>query len=143
MALQMAKRIGKELHVSGPLSRPRGILVIDDNEDVCAFLGRGLGAYGFTVWVAGGGRAGVALYLAHRTAIDIVLLDVRMPDWDGPATLSALRALDPDVTCYFMSGDTGPYTEEHLIGLGASGVLEKPFRLDDLLAHIRVSHPSP
>jgi DNA-binding response OmpR family regulator len=72
------------------------------------------------------------LYLGHHDAIDVVLLDVRMPDQDGPETLAALRELDPQVTCCFMSGDTGEYTEENLLDLGVVAVFQKPFRMSEL-----------
>jgi DNA-binding response OmpR family regulator len=121
---------------AGAALRPRGVLVIDDTEAVRSVLDIGLGAFGFAVWLASSGREGVALYLAHRTAIDVVLLDVRMPGWDGPATLAALRALDPDVRCCFMSGDMGPYTSEHLLGLGAMTLFQKPFRLGELIGRL-------
>jgi two-component system, OmpR family, response regulator len=127
----------------GPVFRPRGVLVIDDTEVVRSVLEIGLGASGFAVWLASSGREGVALYLVHRTAIDIVLLDVRMPGWDGPATLAAIRALDPDVACCFMSADTGEYTEEQLMGLGAAALIQKPFRLGELLGQLaRLGAPS-
>jgi CheY-like chemotaxis protein len=50
-----------------------------------------------------------------------------MPDMDGPRTLGALREIDPHVCCAFMSGDTGDYTVEQLLALGAFDVLQKPF----------------
>lgn len=121
---------------AGSALRPRGVLVIDDTEVVRSILDIGLCASGFAVWLASSGREGVALYLAHRTAIDIVLLDVRMPDWDGPATLAALRALDPHVRCCFMSGDIGSYSSEHLLGLGAATLFQKPFRLGELIEQL-------
>jgi CheY-like chemotaxis protein len=86
---------------------------------------------GFAAWLASSGRED--LYQAHRTAIEVVLLDVRMPVWDGPAALAALRALDPDVRCCFVSGDMGPYTAEYLRGLGATALFQRPFRLDEPL----------
>jgi CheY-like chemotaxis protein len=59
----------------------------------------------------------------------VVLLDVRMPELDGPGTLAALQTLDPQVRCCFMSGYLGGYTEERLLSLGAAAVLPKPFQL--------------
>jgi CheY-like chemotaxis protein len=47
------------------------------------------------VWLAAGGQEALDLYQRHREAIDVVLLDVRMPGLDGPQTLAALRALNP------------------------------------------------
>lgn len=112
--------------------RPRGILVVDDNADIRAVLRAGLGHAGFAVWLAGDGREAVEVYRAHRPSVDLVLLDVRMPGWDGPDTLAALRESDPDVRICFMTGDAGRYTETDLLGLGALAVFRKPFRLGEL-----------
>ncbi len=121
---------------SGSLVRPRGLLVVDDDEGILAFLGVGLRTSGFAVWLASNGREGVDVYREHGPVIDVLLLDVRMPGWDGPETLSAIRAIAPDLPCCFMSGDTGHYTEAELLDLGAIAVLQKPFRLGELVAHL-------
>lgn len=128
---------GEEPRGRGSRSRPQGVLVIDDNADIRAFLGAGLGASGFTVWLAADGPEGTNVYREHAPAIDFLLLDVRMPGWDGPETLTAIRALAPDLPCCFMSGDPGHYTEQDLLNLGAVGVLLKPFRLDELIAQLK------
>jgi anti-anti-sigma factor len=98
----------------GAVFRPRGVLVVDDTEVVRSSLGIGLGASGFAVWLASSGREGVALYRAHRTAIDVVLLDVRMPDWDGPATLAAIRDAE-NVIARELDGLTAGTSERHLL----------------------------
>jgi CheY-like chemotaxis protein len=74
------------------------------------------------------------LYQNHPGVIRTVLLDIRMPGLDGPATLEALRTLDPQVCCYFLSGDFGGYDTEELLQRGARGVLRKPFRVEELVS---------
>jgi CheY-like chemotaxis protein len=89
-------------------------------------------SHGFAVWLASGGAEAVESYRRHRDLIDVVLLDVQMPDLDGPATLAALWETDPGVRCCFMTGDSGRYTEQSLAGLGAVAVFRKPLRLRDV-----------
>lgn len=115
-----------------------GILVVDDTEAIRALLDFGLRACGFAVWLAADGQEGVSVFREHGSAIDLLLLDVRMPGWDGPETLTAIRALAPNLLCLFMSGDTGHYTEQELLALGAIGVLQKPFRLGELVEQLRL-----
>jgi DNA-binding response OmpR family regulator len=122
---------------AGAPSRPRGVLVIDDDAGIRAFLRDGLRAAGFAVWPAADGREGVAVYRNHSSAIDLVLLDVRMPGWDGPETLTEIRALAPDLPCCFMSGDIGKYTEEELLGRGAVALFRKPFHYRELVVQLR------
>jgi CheY-like chemotaxis protein len=88
--------------------------------------------HGFRVWSASGGNEAIDLFRLHGGEIGLVLLDVRMPGLDGPQTLAALQALRPDVRCCFMSGHTGPYAEQELLGRGAVRVFAKPFRVEEL-----------
>jgi CheY-like chemotaxis protein len=118
-------------------TRPLGILIVDDEDPVRRILGLGLRAQGFTVWLAADTLNAVELYCRHHDVIDVVLLDVRMPGRDGPDTLATLRELDSRITCCFMSGDTGKYTEENLLDLGAVAVFRKPFRLKELARQLR------
>ena len=113
-----------------------GVLVVDDDEAVLGLLNTGLRQLGFSVWQAASGQEAVDLYKRHQADIEIVLLDVRMPgSLDGPQTLAALRELEPNVLCCFMSGQFGGYTEAGLRELGASRVIPKPFRLFEV-AHV-------
>lgn len=133
--LEIGRGVGIEV-----ASRPLGILIVDDWEPLRRIVGIWLQRSGFEVWAASDGREAVALYREHRPAIDVVLLDVLMPDRDGPETLAGLRELDARVRCCFMSGDTGKYSEAELLELGAVAVFQKPFRMSELAEHLaRVS----
>jgi DNA-binding response OmpR family regulator len=124
--------------ISHPTNRSRpGVLVVDDEEYLRHILDVALRQEGFTVWLADDGWEALDLYRKHFAAIDMVLLDVRMPGLDGPGTLTALRKLDPEVRCCFMSGDLGQYTERSLRDSGAGPVLHKPFRLEELARLVR------
>jgi two-component system response regulator AtoC len=103
------------------------ILVVDDDDGVRRFLAAGLPREGFDVWLAANGREAADVLRACRPAIDVVLMDVQMPESDGPATLAALREQDPQVRCCFMSGNLGDHTEDGLRRLGTGEVLHKPF----------------
>jgi len=120
--------------------RPFGVLIVDDWEPLRRVVRIWLQRSGFEVWEASDGREAVALYRKHRTTIDVVLLDVLMPERDGPETLAGLRELDACVRCCFMSGDTGKYAEADLLKLGVVAVFQKPFRMSELAEHlVRVS----
>jgi DNA-binding NtrC family response regulator len=98
-------------------------LVVDNDEGVGAFLKTALQGHGFTVFVASSGRKAINLFRVKP--IDIVLMDIEMPDLNGPETLKLLQAIRPDVACFFMTASS-PLTKEHLGG--AIDVFEKPFR---------------
>lgn len=114
-----------------------GVLVVDDESEVIRAISAALGAEGFPVWSALTGAEAVRLYQQHKTDIGVVLLDVQMPVLDGPATLNQLRAVQPDLVCYFMAADLGGYDEVTLRQRGAIGVLRKPLHLDQLCRALR------
>lgn len=113
-------------------SRP-GVLVVDDDPAVLSLLERGLEGQGVQVWTARNGPLAIQLYHRHKQKIAMVLLDVIMPGWDGPCTLSALQRLCPEIRCCFITGNPEPYTEEALLRMGALRIFRKPFALADLL----------
>jgi DNA-binding NtrC family response regulator len=112
-----------------PAPRAHGILIVDDEAAVRGLLNIGMRQEGFAVWVAADGQEALDVYRRHQEAIDVVLLDVRMPGLDGPHTLVALQALNPQIRCCFMSGELGSYTAERLHELGALAFFQKPFHL--------------
>jgi DNA-binding response OmpR family regulator len=114
-----------------------GVLVVDDDPVIRSLLETGLRQYGFRVWPAAGGADALRVYEQHAGDIRLALLDVQMPGQDGPETLRTLRARDPALPCFFMSGNTGRYTEEELLGLGAGAVLPKPFALGEVADTLR------
>src|SRR5262249_21651896 len=76
----------------GPEQSPSSILVLDDNEGNCDMLARRLARQGYEVRTAVGGAA--ALEALAKEAVDLVLLDVMMPDLDGYHVLERMKA-DP------------------------------------------------
>lgn len=119
-----------------PADRPRGVLVVDDEEGVRRVLSTWLWHRGFAVWLAADCSEAVEAYRSHRASIGVALLDVQMPGRDGPRTLADLRELDPDIRACFMTGDAGRYTEQNLLDLGALAVFRKPFCLSELAAQL-------
>lgn len=106
----------------------RRVLLIDDNADVreIARLSLELTA-DVEVDTAGSGREG--LRKATASPPDAILLDVHMPELDGPATLRFLRD-DPrteGVPVVFITARVQASEREGYEALGVSGVLEKPF----------------
>ncbi|QEL16634.1 response regulator [Limnoglobus roseus] len=103
------------------------VLLVDDEPSVRAMLDFALRSHAFTVRRAAGGAEALAAYRAHRGTVAVVLLDVLMPEMDGPQTLAAIREVNPAVRAVFMSGHTGRYSAADLLSLGASHVFQKPF----------------
>jgi CheY-like chemotaxis protein len=105
----------------------RRIVVAEDEDDIREIASLSLELRGWQVTAVDGGEACIAAVLADPP--DAVLLDVMMPGLDGPATLAALRAeaAAHDVPIVFLTAKTQAREREHLLALGAVGVLAKPF----------------
>jgi CheY-like chemotaxis protein len=120
-----------------PSSGPAAVLVADDDEFVRAMLGLALRQAGFRPLVAADGHEAVETFQRHQDEVRVVLLDVNMPGLDGPGALAQVRQIAPQVPCCFMTGYSDRYSAEALLALGATCVMEKPFRLDEVLETLR------
>ncbi|HBP19967.1 MAG TPA: hypothetical protein DEA08_19545 [Planctomycetes bacterium] len=106
----------------------RKVLLVDDEPDI-----RKIGTLalervgGLEVTQASSGLE--ALELAVAAAPDVILLDVMMPELDGPATFSRLRELPElaDTPIVFLTAKVQKNEVERYMELGAKGVIKKPF----------------
>jgi two-component system alkaline phosphatase synthesis response regulator PhoP len=107
---------------------PRRILIVDDEDDIREVAQVSLELVGhYEVFTAASGQEGV--HCARAEHPDAILLDVTMPDMDGPATLAALQA-DPatrDIPVLFLTAITQTAERARLAKLGVAGILSKPF----------------
>jgi adenylate cyclase len=118
---------GAESATGQPAPSRGAILVVDDNADNRDMLARRLNRQGYEVLTAVGGRA--ALDTLAARPIDLVLLDVMMPDLDGYAVLQRLKA-DPalrDIPVLMISALDELDSVVRCIQLGAEDYLSKPF----------------
>lgn len=104
------------------------ILIIDDEDDLRHIARVALERIGgMHVVEASSGLEGVCAARTHRP--DAILLDVMMPDVDGPSTLALLRteAATAEIPVIFLTAKVLPSEIERLRALGARGVITKPF----------------
>jgi two-component system OmpR family response regulator len=108
-----------------PLHR---ILCIDDEEDILQVAKLSLEMVGgFEASLCKGSRHAAEQVRLVRP--DLLLLDVMMPEMDGPTTLAKLRgdASTAAVPVIFMTAKAQPSELQHYLDLGAIGVISKPF----------------
>jgi len=108
----------------------KSILIIDDEENIRKYLGQALAKDGFDVFTAEYGKEGLNLLV--RKHIDIVLLDLNLPDINGLDVLKEIREVDVQsviiiITAY---GDINSAVEA--MRLGAYDYLTKPFDIEDI-----------
>ena len=116
----------------------RRVLVVDDSlliREVARISLESDG--GFVVETAVSGADGVSSALAERP--DAILLDVVMPEMDGPATLAALRARQEtrEIPVVLVTGRDGDADRRAFADLGVAGVIAKPFEAGALAGQVR------
>ena len=114
--------------MAGARSGIERVLCVEDEPDIREVAQLALEAVGgFTVLSCDGGAS--ALAAAPGFGPDLILLDVMMPDMDGPTTLTALRGLAATAATpvVFMTARVQPHEIEGYLELGAIGVIHKPF----------------
>lgn len=88
--------------------------------------------------VASASGGAEALEICKQIAIDVILLDLKMPDMDGFEALSRLRALNANLPIVILSSDGRDETLRRALKLGATGFLPKSVRAWDLAQSIRL-----
>jgi len=125
----------------GPRELPRGqgelVLVVDDEEGIREMARKTLTRFGYQVLLAAHGAEAVGLYAQQRERIAVVLTDMAMPVMDGPATIIALRAMNPAVK---IIGSSGLDTQVGRADAGQPGVdhfVAKPYTAEVVLTALQ------
>lgn len=108
----------------------RKVLCIDDDPDILVIARIALETFGgLSLSTSENGRDGVRE--AQACQPDLILMDVMMPDLDGPATLQLLREQEAQsanhVPVIFMTARAEQAQVDHYLSLGAAAVIPKPF----------------
>ncbi|MBL8602656.1 MAG: PAS domain S-box protein [Myxococcales bacterium] len=117
-----------------PEGRGELLLVVDDEESIRRIAQRTLERYGYRVITASNGAEAVSLFARNHSEIAVVITDMSMPVMDGPATIIALHALDPEVKIIASSG-IEPTARGALSGVAA--FVAKPYTAETLLGALR------
>lgn len=115
-------------------SAPR-ILLVDDEPDTLQLIRKILEADGFDLVFASNGLE--ALEIAKRDRLDLILLDVVMPQMDGIAVLKELRKCDPVIGVIMVSALSSEQLVVHAMLEGADDFVGKPFTLKTIRVRIR------
>ena len=123
---------------SAPAMNIHRVLIIDDEALIRKSLQAMLKAMGIEAETAESGAAGLAI-LKDQTYFDLIILDMQMPDQSGREVFYELKRLVPHIPVILSSGYSPEGVGEELLEQGLSGVLRKPYHIDDLkkvLCHI-------
>ncbi len=115
------------------------ILLIEDEEIIRNFCKVLLERVGYHVLEAEDGVAGVAAYKEHGKSIDLVLLDMILPNKNGPDVFYEIGEVDPDAKFILASGYCIDSKSQKLLDDGAITFVQKPYEVKKLLAVIRAA----
>ena len=119
------------------MSHAGSLLLIDDEPQVVDLLRDFLEEQGYSVMSAVNGRD--ALVLASLTRPDAVLLDIRMPDMQGPDVLREMLRMDESIRVVMVSGTDDENLARDLLKAGAFDYVQKPFMFEHLETVVRMA----
>jgi two-component system cell cycle sensor histidine kinase/response regulator CckA len=113
------------------------ILLVDDEEIVIDVGSQLLEKLGYTVFDARGGKEAIQIYQENKDNIDMIILDMIMPDMGGSDVYDKIKTIDPDVKVLLSSGYSIDGQATEILKRGCNGFIQKPFNLKRLSRKIR------
>jgi two-component system, OmpR family, copper resistance phosphate regulon response regulator CusR len=114
----------------------RRILIAEDEPGMASFLDKGLGSRGYATKVCHDGATATAI--ASDNDFDLLILDLGLPDIDGFSVLRELRRRGERLPVIILTARDDITDKVEGLDAGASDYVTKPFKLDELLARVRV-----
>lgn len=116
---------------------PDRVLVVDDEPAIRRFLRTSLSSQGYLVTECEDGRS--ALESLRKSPVDVLVLDLTLPDIDGFEVIRQLRERGSALPIIVLSSRTDEGGKVRALDLGADDYVTKPFGVEELLARIRTS----
>lgn len=113
------------------------ILLIDDEERVIEAASEMLKLLGFTVISAKSGKEAIKIYQKTKNTIDLVVLDMVLPEMNGSEIFDHLKKINPKIKVLLSSGYSVNGLAEEILNKGCKGFIQKPFTLEKLSQRIR------
>lgn len=110
------------------------VLVVDDEQNICAMLTKFLRSSGYSCESFIDPTE--ALEVLRQNSFDLVISDIQMAGIDGLQLLSEILKIDPELDTIMMTGHTDAYAYSDIIKAGASDFIAKPFQLPEFKAKI-------
>jgi two-component system, cell cycle sensor histidine kinase and response regulator CckA len=131
-AVENEKKAAEDMHKGRET-----ILLIDDEEMILDVGSQLLTGLGYAVMTAKGGKNGVEIFSENREKIDLVILDIIMPDIGGSETFDRLRDVYGEVKVLLSSGYSLDGQAKEIMEKGCKGFIQKPFTMEALSKRIR------
>ena len=132
------KEVAQENIVSDTrLTGKETILIIDDEEVIIEVTREILEGLGYTIFAAGSGREAIDTYNKNKEKIDLVILDMIMPEMGGGETFDRLKEINPDIKVILSSGYALNGQANKIMERGIYAFIQKPFSVMSLSQRVR------
>ena len=133
-----AKKIPKEEDRPTTVLRGTESVLLVDDEDMIIDVGQEiLEEMGYKVFLARSGKEAVETYAKNKHKIDMVILDMIMPDMGGGEAYDRMKEVDPNVKVLLSSGYSIEGQASDILARGCNGFIQKPFSVKQLSHTIR------
>jgi len=139
-SLQRPKEKDK-LQVASPGERPEKgsgtILVVDDEAYILNADQAMLNELGYEVLLANGGKEALRVFDENKDRIDLLILDLIMPDLGGEIVYERIKSSRPDLRVILSSGYSAEGQADDILKKGCDGFIQKPYNLNQLAQKIK------
>ena len=115
------------------------ILLVDDDDEAARVARVILENAGYHVIIANSGDEGIGIYKELHPSIDLVLLDIIMPDLDGDQVYTRMKAINANILVVLVSGYSVNKQIAALLNRGCVDFIQKPFQTQTLTAKVRLA----
>ena len=113
------------------------VLFVDDEDMIIEIAEELLNTLGYRVMIARSGKEAVEACKKNKDRIDIVLLDMIMPDMSGSDTYDRMKEIDPEIKVLLSSGYSIDGRATEILDQGCNGFIQKPFKMKELSQKLR------
>lgn len=117
------------------------ILLVEDDEGVKDIISTVLDKHKYTVVGCSKGEKALAIFERDKANFGLCIVDIGLPDIEGPDLVKKLLLQKPNINVLFTSGYNETKLKEHFPMMGLYQILIKPFRLEELLNKVRSIMP--
>lgn len=125
--------------MSGASTLPIGVLIVEDDPAIGRFLRTGLSAQGYAPESVGTGAAALARIAHANGGIDLIVLDLGLPDMDGLQVIGRLRAAGCLLPIIVLTARDTEAQKVAALDAGADDYVTKPFGIEELYARLRAA----
>lgn len=128
-----AERLEESAPQESSVKKAKTILVIDDEEMIVDVTSKTLERRGFKAIGYSSAREALAWYEENSSSVDMVILDMKMPDMDGKASYQRIRQVKPNEKVLVFSGYAKGSDIDTVLHQGVMGVFQKPVDFEALI----------